>query len=93
LFFAHSKLRKQPFFAKIFKIHGGLVPPLSDAHAYKFSCLGRFQTQHVLAQNHASGLNVITVKTNIFLGVPYIKTTCVFKNLKVVEKRLIIGAR
>jgi len=27
LFFSHSKLRKQPFFAKIFKIQGFFGPP------------------------------------------------------------------
>jgi len=33
--FSHSKLRKQPFFAEIFKIQGGQAPPAprSDAHA------------------------------------------------------------
>ena len=41
IFFSHSKLRKQPFFAELFKIQGGHgphLPPPSDAHDAVHTC-------------------------------------------------------
>jgi len=52
--FSHSKSRKQPFFAEIFKIQGGPWPSLpspSDAHAGIYPCACSIQTHYAQACN------------------------------------------
>jgi len=48
--FSHSKLRKQPFFAEIFKIQGALTPfplPTPMAAVYQSCCLCRQILKHM----------------------------------------------